>query len=29
MERIVGHFHNYLGLRFFGELPDSPAGPGA
>jgi hypothetical protein len=19
MERIVGHFHNYLGLRFFGE----------
>jgi hypothetical protein len=28
MERIVGHFHNYLGLRFFGELASSPAGTG-
>jgi phenylpropionate dioxygenase-like ring-hydroxylating dioxygenase large terminal subunit len=29
MERIVGHFHNYLGLRFFGELAGGPAGAGA
>ncbi len=26
MERIVGHFHNYLGRRFFGEPHPGPTG---
>ena len=28
MERIVGHFHNYLGLRFFGESHSGVSGAG-
>ena len=28
MERIVGHFHNYLGLRFFGESHAGVSGVG-